>query len=259
MTELLDRSIAALRSAHDELEKLVGELGAEKLRGDSGAAKWSVAQVLSHLGSGAEISRVPLATAVSAEPAETDNQAVWARWDDASPEEQAAWFVEHDEAYVALLEGLSPEQRESLQIDMGFLPEPVGLEVAVGMRLNEVVAHSWDARVGSDQWATIDGGSATLVAEHFAGPLGFLLGFTTKPDQLGTPATVKLDGFSIVVEDSVRIDAGSPLAPTATFEGQLEAAVRLLTGRLRPEFTPEGVEVKGNISLDDLRRVFPGY
>ncbi len=46
---------------------------------------------------------------------------------------------------------------------------------------------------------------------------------------------------------------------TATFEGPVEAAVRLLSGRLKPEFTAEGVQVTGNVSLDDLRKVFPGY
>jgi hypothetical protein len=34
---------------------------------------------------------------------------------------------------------------------------------------------------------------------------------------------------------------------------------RLLTGRLTPPFTPEDVTVTGNVGLDDLRRVFPGY
>ena len=32
-----------------------------------------------------------------------------------------------------------------------------------------------------------------------------------------------------------------------------------MSGRLRPEVTPTGVRVIGNVSLDDLRRVFPGY
>ena len=47
--------------------------------------------------------------------------------------------------------------------------------------------------------------------------------------------------------------------PTATFDGPSEAAVRLLSGRLAPEHTPEGVRVSGNVDLADLRRVFPGY
>ncbi len=32
-----------------------------------------------------------------------------------------------------------------------------------------------------------------------------------------------------------------------------------MAGRLSPEHTPDGVAVTGNVTLDDLRRVFPGY
>jgi len=32
-----------------------------------------------------------------------------------------------------------------------------------------------------------------------------------------------------------------------------------MTGRLSPRWTPAGVAVSGNVGLDDLRRVFPGY
>ena len=38
-----------------------------------------------------------------------------------------------------------------------------------------------------------------------------------------------------------------------------EAFVRLTAGRLVPERTPDGVTVDGPLSLDDLRKVFPGY
>ena len=53
--------------------------------------------------------------------------------------------------------------------------------------------------------------------------------------------------------------AGASEGETATFSGPLEAAIRLLSGRLKPEFTPAGVDVSGNVTLDELRKVFPGY
>jgi hypothetical protein len=46
---------------------------------------------------------------------------------------------------------------------------------------------------------------------------------------------------------------------TATLVGPADAVARLLAGRLTPRWTPEGVSVSGNVDLDDLRRVFPGY
>ncbi len=48
-------------------------------------------------------------------------------------------------------------------------------------------------------------------------------------------------------------------APTATFTGPLEAAMRLIAGRLGPTHTPSDVTVTGNVTLEDLRAVFPGY
>ena len=50
-----DPWIGALRRSHDRLRALVGPLGQDQLEQRSYASEWSIAQVLSHLGSGAEI------------------------------------------------------------------------------------------------------------------------------------------------------------------------------------------------------------
>ncbi|MEP9365191.1 maleylpyruvate isomerase family mycothiol-dependent enzyme [Nocardioides sp. CN2-186] len=258
MTELVDRVTAALRTNHDVLAALVPDLDEEQLTGPSGASEWTVAQALSHLGSGAEITVKPIADAAGLPFEAEDNQDVWARWDASAPLDQAAGFVEHDAHYLDVVEGLSAAQKADLSIDLGFLPEPVPLVVALGMRLNEVAAHAWDVRVGLDPEAGIDPGSAALLLELYAGPLGFLLGFAAKPDQLSEPARVAVPGGGIVVTDAVAVTSDLDDA-TATFEGPAEAVARLLTGRLKSEFTPAGVQVTGNVSLDDLRKVFPGY
>jgi hypothetical protein len=46
---------------------------------------------------------------------------------------------------------------------------------------------------------------------------------------------------------------------TATFSGPIESLVRLIGGRLSHAHTPATVNVDGNVSLDDLRLVFPGF
>jgi uncharacterized protein (TIGR03083 family) len=260
MTELADRSIAALRALHDELAKVLSELAPEALHGPSGAEEWTLAQVLSHLGSGAEITRATISASIpGTTAAEADNQSVWDRWNAASPQEQATWFVEHDEDLVAMLEALSPQQRESMKVSLGFLPEPVSLDVALGMRLNEVAAHAWDVLVGLDPEARMSEESAALLAEHFTGGLGFLLGFSGKADRLSQQAIVALDGYELVIDDAVRVVRGTSEGETARFSGPLESAIRLLSGRLKPEHTPAGVEVTGDVTLDELRQVFPGY
>jgi uncharacterized protein (TIGR03083 family) len=259
VTDLTDRSIAALRAHHDTVAAVANDLTDEQLGSPSGASRWTIAQVLSHLGSQSEIMLPALLAAVDGTtPAAPDNQAIWDRWDAAAPRAQADGFVEHGARYLAVLEGLSDSQRASVRLDLGFLPEPVPLAVALGMRLDEVALHSWDALVALDSDAEVDAAAASAMLDHFADGVGFLLGFVAKPDQLDRPATVAIGDHSLVVDDTVSVRSGVEGA-TATFTGPPGAALRLIGGRLGPERTPAGVEVTGNVSLDDLRAVFPGF
>jgi uncharacterized protein (TIGR03083 family) len=262
MTPLADRSIAVLRATHDDLAALVPGLTDEQLTGPSGASEWTVAQVLSHMGSGAEIGLATLQTALAAGPAAGPdfNQSVWDRWNAMSPREQATNYLDHDARLVAAFEGLTSEQRSTGQVDLGFLPEPLALASFAGMRLNEAAQHSWDVRVAFDAAAAIPANAAAVLAEHLAGGLSFLPGFIGKADALAAPVVVDVEGsgYGLVVTDKAAVVA-DPADPTATFTGPLEAAIRLVGGRLRPANTPESVKVTGAVTLDDLRRVFPGY
>lgn len=257
MATLVDRTISALRANHDTLAELVPTLSEDDLSAPSGATGWSVAQALSHIGSDAEIGRKPIATAAGERVEVEDNQAIWARWNAASPADQAAGFVKHDEAYLDTIESLSTEQRDSLMIDLGFLPEPVPLSVALGMRLNEVANRAWNVRVGVDPSATVEPESAELLVEQFRGPLGFLLGFSAKADAIEREVRLVIPGGALEITDAVTVTE-SVDHPTATFNGPEEAVVRLLSGRLSPEHAA-GATVTGNVTLDELRKVFPGY
>ena len=66
-------------------------------------------------------------------------------------------------------------------------------------------------------------------------------------------------GLALSVTDTVRARARCRAEATATFTGSADAVARLLTGRLTPRWTPDAVTVSGNVDLDDLRRVFPGF
>jgi uncharacterized protein (TIGR03083 family) len=260
MTTLADRTITALRTTHDELAALVPTLTPDQLTGPSGAQEWPLHQVLSHRGSGAEISLASFTAALSgsAPPEQGFNESVWDRWNAMSPQEHATAFLASDAALVDTLDALSADQRETVQIKLGFLPDPLPLAAAAGMRLNEAAQHSWDVRVGLDSSATISADAAAVLAEHFGDQLGFLLGFIAKADALETPALVDVHGHGLAIADKVSF-APTVADATATFTGPLEAAIRLLGGRLTPAYTPSDVAVTGNVSLDDLRRVFPGF
>lgn len=257
MTELVDRTIAALRAEHDTLAALVRTLTDDQLATRSGAADWTVAQALSHLGSGAEIGRAPIARAAGEEVAAEENQTIWARWDSSAPRAQAEGFLEHNARWLETVEALSPEQHSSLTVDLGFLPEPVPLVTALGMRLSEVANHSWDVRVAFDPDAGVDAGSAAVLVDLLTGPVGFMLSFLAKPAELANPVTVAFPGGALVIDDAVTV-VDHAEAPSATFGGTAEAFVRLLSGRLKAPFD-RGVTVEGAVTLDELRRVFPGF
>jgi uncharacterized protein (TIGR03083 family) len=257
MSQLVDRTIAALRSEHDTLATLVATLTDDRLATTSGASEWTVAQALSHLGSGAEIGRAPIARAAGETVAAEDNPTIWARWDASAPRAQAEGFLEHNSRWLDTVEAFTPEQRTSLTVDLGFLPEPVPLLTAVGMRLSEVANHSWDVRVAFDPAAGVDAGSADVLVEQLSGPLGFLLGFLAKPAELAEPASVAVPGGALVIDDAVTV-VDHIEAPSATFNGPAEAFIRLVSGRLKAPYD-KGVTVEGSVTLDDLRRVFPGF
>ncbi|MEA5360440.1 maleylpyruvate isomerase family mycothiol-dependent enzyme [Amycolatopsis sp., V23-08] len=253
----MDRTITALRAEHDTLAALVSTLTDDQLAATSGASEWTVAQALSHLGSGAEIGYAPIAKAAGEDVTPEDNPTIWARWDGSAPRAQAEGFLEHNARWLELVEAFTPEQRSSLTVDLGFLPEPVPLLTAVGMRLSEVANHSWDVRVAFDPEAGVDAGSADVLVEHMSGPLGFMLGFLAKPAELADPASVAVPGGALVIDDAVTV-VDHLESPSATFNGPAEAFIRLVSGRLKAPYD-KGVTVEGTVSLDDLRRVFPGF
>jgi uncharacterized protein (TIGR03083 family) len=185
---------------------------------------------------------------------------VWDRWNALAPEEQAAGSVESDAKLVAAFEALTPDQHDRIAINPGFLPEPLPLASFAGMRLSEVANHTWDVRVATDPAATLAAGSAPVLAEQLAGGLSFLLGFIAKSEAVREPAVVEISGtpYRIVLADGVRFDT-EPAPATATFTGSLESVLRLMSGRLTARYTPADVEVSGNVTLDELRTVFPGF
>ncbi|HET6151577.1 MAG TPA: maleylpyruvate isomerase N-terminal domain-containing protein [Marmoricola sp.] len=262
MTTLAARTIDALRYEHDALAGLVPTYTDAQLTGGSGASEWSVAQVLSHLGSGSEITHASLRAALGEAEAPDDdfNRSVWDRWDAMAPTDQRDGFLEHNQVLVEALEALTPEQHESLQVPIGFLPAPLSVASYAGLRLNEVAHHSWDVRVATDPAAGLLGSSADVLPDHMLGDLGFLLGFLGKADQADERIVLALGdtGYRLVVDDAVSVGSADDEV-TATFSGATEAALRLVSGRLGPQYTPADVAVSGNVSLDGLRAVFPGF
>ncbi|MEV6411808.1 maleylpyruvate isomerase family mycothiol-dependent enzyme [Kribbella sp. NPDC051718] len=258
-----DTAIAALRSGYDALAELVRKFDDETLAGPSAATEWDIAQVLSHLGSGAEIMTNTVQLALAGGPrADGDfNQTVWARWDSSSRREQADGFLEWNEKLVALFESLTEEQRETVQIDLGYLPAPVDISTVARMRLSEFTLHSWDIRSASEPGATL---AAEAVPELLA-QRTLDLSWVSKPAELdgkyavlNVVTTEPATELTLNLSDPVSLKDGSTGEADGTLTLPGETWLRLISGRLGPD-TPAGLELTGPITLATLRRVFQGY
>jgi uncharacterized protein (TIGR03083 family) len=264
MSERANETIKALRSGYDDLAALVRGFTPEDLARPSGASKWDVSQVLSHLGSGAEIGLAVLNGALesSGPPAGDFNQGVWGRWDAMSREERAAGFLTANETLTARYEGLDAATRDSLRIDLGFLPAPVDVAAAGGMRLNELAHHAWDVKVAFDPAATLAPEATSLLFDQaalLAGFAGRAAELDGRPVSIAVRTTAPERSFGVEVDESVTIGE-TPASPDAVLTAPAEWWLRLVAGRHSPQHTPDTVSLTGDaISLDDLRRVFPGF
>src|SRR3954467_5216893 len=188
MTPLADEPIAADHRTYERRARLVGALTDDQLTQPSGASGWTVAQVLSHLGSGAEITLETLrAGQAGTDRAADANQAVWARWNAMSPREQADGYVRAGAELDRAFPERDPAQRAELRVPMGFLPEPAGIDLFAGMRLNETALHSWDVEVAFDPTATVPGDVAAVLVEQYRGPAGVPAGLHRQDRPAGRP------------------------------------------------------------------------
>ncbi|MEV6284375.1 maleylpyruvate isomerase family mycothiol-dependent enzyme [Kribbella sp. NPDC051770] len=283
MTSKAERAVGALRTGFDTLAELIGSLPPEDLVRPSAASEWKVADVLSHLGSGSVINLAALEGALdgSGLPPADFNTNTWDRWNAMSPAEQAENFLSAGRTLIERYEALTDEQLTDLRIDLGYMPEPVDVATAAGARLNEFALHSWDVRVALDPEATLAPEATEILLET----IPRLLGWAAKADQydgeaiLTVTTTEPARSYTLAITDSVQLTE-SPTTPATdgtttgpatdgattgpAADGALtvpaEFLIRLVTGRNAERYTPASVTLTGDkVTLDDLRKVFPGF
>jgi uncharacterized protein (TIGR03083 family) len=254
--------VNTLRQSHDHLAGVMAGLSASQVAGPSYCSEWSVAQVLSHLGSGAEIGLTNLEAMLANEPAPPREkyQEIWARWDAKSPADMAADALVSDEAHISRLEGLSDSELNGLSTQ--FAGRTLDAAGIVGMRLAEHSVHTWDVESTVKPDATVQQGAVDLVVDLLPGRMG-RLGSGKKPQATPVDLEVHASAPERTCKLSVSEEAVSMSPETGGTTGRLnlpsEALLRLTYGRLDPDHTPAGVSVEGPVSLDELRELFPGF
>jgi uncharacterized protein (TIGR03083 family) len=252
-----DPWISALRHSHDRLQSLAGPLGADQLEQRSYASEWSIAQVLSHLGSQAEIFGLFLDAGLAGQdpPGREQFPLIWDVWNAKDAQAQAADGLSADEATLQRFESLDADQRARLRLKaFGMDLDTAGL---ARMRLSEHAIHTWDIAVALDPAATVAPDAVGLLIDT----VGQLAARSARPD--GKQRRIRIStsdperDFILETGDAVSLtesDAGEGLPELRL---PAEAFVRLVYGRLGPSHTPP-VETDG-VDLDDLRHLFPGY
>jgi uncharacterized protein (TIGR03083 family) len=247
----------ALRASADRLAALVEPLTPADLRRSAYPTEWTIADVLSHLGSGAAIMRLRLDAALSGGDVGIDlMQPVWDEWNAKNPDDQAADAIRADRALVERLGSVTDAERDTFHFSMG--PFDLDFDGFVGLRLNEHALHSWDIATALDPTATVPDDAAGFVVDT----LGVIAGFAGKPTGADRTITIRTTTPTRHFEVTLRPD-GVTFSPTApdgadAFDLELpaEALVRLVYGRLDPDHTPP---VDGSpADLEELRRTFPG-
>jgi uncharacterized protein (TIGR03083 family) len=252
--------LSALRASHARLVAALAPLGEEDLSRTSYADEWTIAQVASHLGSGAEIFGLFVEAGLddTSLPGMEVLQPIWDRWNGKPPAQQAGDAVAADAALLDSIDALDDAQRGRWRLDMfGTEQSLAGL---LQMRLAEHAVHTWDIAVTLDPTATVADDAVTLIVDT----VPRVVERAGKPSP--EPLTIQVDTSDpdrrLRLELSAegarvsRAEAEDP--PSAVLTLPAEAWVRLVYGRLDADHTP-GTVTTQSVDLDLLRRCFPGF
>jgi uncharacterized protein (TIGR03083 family) len=251
----LDDYRRALSASVNQLRELASGLDDAQLMAPAYPTEWSVADVLSHLGSGAVILRRRIDDACAGRTTPDDfGPTVWDEWNAKSVRAKVNDALVADRELIVRLDALTDDERENLTVSMG--PMSFDISEFVGLRLNEHVMHTWDVMVAIDPSAKLSADAAGLVADN----LQLIARFTARPTGATRQVTVQTTDpprrFAIdLTPEAVTLatTAGGTI-PDLTMA--TEAFARLVYGRLDAGHTPL-VDGDPNV-LDELRRVYPG-
>src|SRR5689334_6780115 len=252
-----DPWISALRHSHDRLRASVEPLSLNQLTQRSYPSEWTIAQVLSHLGSQAEIFGLILDAGLAGQeaPGPEAFPPVWDAWNAKDPQAQATDALRADQATLERLESMDADERERLHLKLfGMDIDTAGF---ARLRLSEHAVHTWDVLVALDPAATLAPDAVVLLIDM----VEQVAGRSAKPD--GQQRTLRVTPndperqFMLTTGDEVTLTRTARAAPPEPGLAELrlpaEALIRLVYGRLDEAHTPP-TETAG-VELDDLRQI----
>lgn len=257
------RMIRELRRGREALAPRVEAFTQEDLARQSACSEWDVSQVLSHLGSGAEVMIGTLNAALAGNdpPAQEASEAIWARWNAMTRAERAEGWLEMTGRHLAGLEALSDEQLRDIGVRVPFSSAPLDSAAFVSLRINEQALHHWDVEVTFDEAAVIPDSAAELVADR----IGWMMQWIGKADrwpgeatQIALTLSAPSREWTLSIADAVVLDKATAADADARLTLPSETFVRLVSGRLRDADSAR-IDVEGPLRLEDVVVLFPGF
>jgi uncharacterized protein (TIGR03083 family) len=256
-----DPWISALRHSHDRLRASVEPLSPDQLEQPSYASEWSIAQVLSHLGSQAEIFGMFLDAGLTGKepPGRGEFMPIWDRWNAKDPQAQASDALRADQATLERFESLDADQQARLHLKVFGME--LGTTGLARMRVSEHAAHTWDVVVALNPAATLSPDAVALLIDT----LDQLVARSGKPDgkqrKVRVSTTAPERQFILETGEAVTLtpsdDQGPPELGLSELRLPAEAFVRLTYGRMDEAHTPPAEHA--GVDLDELRQLFPGF
>jgi uncharacterized protein (TIGR03083 family) len=254
-------AITVMRANVDRFVDLVGGLDDTAIMRQSYDDDWSIAQVCSHLGSGAQISIDWLQAAVEhREPMSREAMpAIWDDWNGRTPREQVDGAVDANQAHVAAFEALSNDELAGARIDLFGMFDLVGSALAQ-FRLPELVVHTWDIAVALDPAARVAQDAIELMIDQMPSRVGFFGKPQEQPWALTVHVSDPLRTFVLRTGEHITLSPvdEDPDAADGELHISAEALVRLFVGRLDDGNADDTELSSDKVSMDDLRTVFPG-
>jgi uncharacterized protein (TIGR03083 family) len=251
--------LRALRGSHDRLVTIVGTLDADDLTRQSYASEWSIAQVLSHLGSGAEIFNLNLTAGLEGldPPAREQFQSIWDVWNARPPQEAAEVSIWANEEVISRLEGLSADKREAFRVAMfGMTLDLAGV---LRMRLSEHAVHTWDVAVAVDPAARVATDAVGLLIDGLPQMMAWMGKKAADPAVIAVTTTGPSRTFTLDTGGVTMAPGAGDSAASGSLDLTAEALLRLVYGRLDDSAEATGEVKASNVSLSGLKAVFPGF
>ena len=253
--------ISALRHSHDRLRADVEPLGPDQLTQRSYPSEWTIAQVLSHLGSQAEIFGLVLEAGLGGQepPGPEAFPPIWDTWNAKDPQAQATDALRADQATLERLESMDAGERERFHLKL------FGMDIdAAGfarLRLSEHAVHTWDVLVALDPAATLAPDATALLIDIVDQVAGRSAEPDGKPRQVRVSTTDPERQFILETGEEVTLTPSDGNAAPEPGLSELrlpaEGLIRLVYGRLDEAHTPPA-ETAG-VELGELRQIFRGF